>query len=79
MLDEILAQFDIGTTVTIEIVLPGQYRVGWDSPIGRFVPGLGTYYPLEEAMQYALDVFKAHKQTVAAIVKAEKEGKEWTQ
>jgi hypothetical protein len=73
-MDEILSQFDVGVTVIIEIVLPGQYRIGWESPIGRFVPGFGSYQSLEEALQYALDVFKAHKLTVAAIVKAEKEG-----
>jgi hypothetical protein len=73
MIDEILQQFDVGVTVTIEIVLPGQYRVGWKSPIGRYVPGFGSYYPFEEALRLALDAYKAHKQTVAAIVKAEKE------
>lgn len=50
-------KFPQGTKLTIEVVFPGQYRIGWEYDNYEYVPGKGSYYDFDAALERALQHF----------------------
>lgn len=58
VIENILEVFPEGTVIRIEVVLPGEYRVGFDTPNWSYRPGFGSYYPIEEGLTKAAEIYK---------------------
>jgi len=44
--------------ITIDVVFPGEYRIGWEYNKHQAVPATPRYFPFAEAVAYALAWFK---------------------
>lgn len=53
-----LGRFPKGVRLIVDVVFPGEYRVGFEYGDKRFVPGFATYFPFGEALEYCIDTFR---------------------
>lgn len=56
--EEIIARFPQGVTLQVEVAFPEEYRIGWKRQGKVYRPGAGSYYPLEQALELAWEVFE---------------------
>lgn len=49
--------FRPGTIVHIEVVFPGEYRIGFGTTHINYLPGMGSYYPFREALDKCIDSY----------------------
>lgn len=58
---DLMANFPQGCHLNITVVFPGEYRIGYKYLGLVYVPGLGSYYPLEEALGKCWAAFQANR------------------
>lgn len=46
-----------GTKIIIEVLFPGEFRIGWEYEGVKYVPGSGSYYDLDTALDQAWQAF----------------------
>ena len=51
-------EFDPETRIIIDVVFPGEYRIGFEFKGIRFIPGIASYYPLARAIRECLEDYK---------------------
>jgi hypothetical protein len=58
-IEPMIAEFHVGTVVTIEKVFDGEYRVGFNAIADgiRYSPGFGSYYPLFDAIEKCVKTY----------------------
>ncbi len=55
---ELIDSFPVGVMIQIRAVFPGEYYVGYNSPDDCYIPGVGSYYPLGEALERCLAAYR---------------------
>lgn len=46
-----------GTKIIIEVLFPGEFRIGWEYEGVKYIPGSGSYYDLDTALDQAWQAF----------------------
>lgn len=57
----IMARFPQGCQLNITVVFPGEYRIGYKYLGFLYIPGIGSYYPLTEALELCWQVFQTNQ------------------
>lgn len=52
------APFKPGTTIHVQVVFPGEYRIQFEDAHHHYVPGAGSYYPFGVALENCVSVYK---------------------
>jgi len=55
--EDFLLEFRPGTRVIVDVVFPGEYKVGFETAFVKYVPGSGSYYSLLEAVEKAVAAY----------------------
>lgn len=53
-----LSGFPRGVSLIVDVVFPGEYRIGFEYEGKRYVPGTGSYFSFGEALENCIDVFR---------------------
>ena len=59
---DLIAKFPQGVQVKIYPVFPGEYSVGYSDSKYTYVPGMGSYYTLSEALEKCLAALEENKE-----------------
>ena len=59
------SSFDPGTTIHIEIVLPGEYRIGFETATHIYRPGFGSYSSLVTSLEDCLGAYETASGVIA--------------
>jgi hypothetical protein len=56
--ENLFKEFDPETRIIIDVVFPGEYRIGFEFKGIRYIPGMASYYPLARAVRECLEFYR---------------------
>ena len=57
MTSDPFVQFPQGVRLTIDVVFPGEYRIGYQYAGVHYIPGTPSYYSFDEALRRCYESF----------------------